>query len=82
MLNLRVYASNVSAGTSGAGGVFYSQRAGGPHYRWQLDEMMSPWRLTPGIARPPARLLKMRAVAPPVWLQAVVRWQPAGLRLH
>jgi hypothetical protein len=38
MLNLRVHTDSVSAGTPGAGRVFYSRRAGGPHYRWQLDE--------------------------------------------
>jgi hypothetical protein len=47
MLNLRVHANNVSAGTSGAGGMLYSQRAGGPHYRWQLDEKgLGQWRFT------------------------------------
>jgi hypothetical protein len=37
MFNLRVHADRVSAGTPGAEGVFYSQRAGGPHYRWWRD---------------------------------------------
>jgi len=47
MLNLRVHTNNVNAGTSGAGGVFYTQRAGGPHYRWQLDENgPGRWRFT------------------------------------
>jgi len=47
MLNLRVYTDRVSAGAPGAGGVFYSQRAGGPHYRWWLDgKSPGRWRFT------------------------------------
>ena len=47
MLNLRVYTDKVSAGTPGVGGVFYSQRAGGPHYRWWLDEHgLRQWHFT------------------------------------
>lgn len=47
MLNLRVYADRVSAGTPGADGVFYSQRADGPHYRWWLDETgLGRWHFT------------------------------------
>jgi len=37
MLSLHVYADRVSAGTPGAGVVFYSQRADGPLYRWWLE---------------------------------------------
>jgi len=47
MLNLRVHTDRVSAGTPGGSGVFYSQRAGGPHYRWWLDEDgLGQWRFT------------------------------------
>jgi hypothetical protein len=47
MLNLRVYTDRVSAGMPVDGGVFYSQRPGGPHYRWWLDENRSgQWRFT------------------------------------
>ena len=47
MLRLLVYIDSVSAGTSAAGGVFYTQRAGGPHYRWRLDEEgLGQWRFT------------------------------------
>jgi hypothetical protein len=47
MLKLRVHTSSVSAGTPGAGAVFYSQRAGGPHYRWSRDEKgRGQWRFT------------------------------------
>ena len=47
MLNLRVHSDRVSAGTPCVGGVFYSQRAGGPHYRWRLDEDgLGQWRFT------------------------------------
>ena len=47
MLNLRVYTDRVSAGALGCGVIFYSQRAGGPHYRWWLDENRpGRWRFT------------------------------------
>lgn len=47
MHNLRIHTDIVSAGTPGAGGVFYSQRAGGPHYRWRLEEKgLGQWRFT------------------------------------
>ena len=47
MLNLRVHTDRAGAGAPGAGGVFYSQRAGGPHYRWLLDESRpSRWHFT------------------------------------
>ena len=42
MYNLRVHTDRVSAGTPDAVGVFYSQRSGGPHYRWRLDEGAHP----------------------------------------
>jgi hypothetical protein len=45
MLNLRVHTDSPGAVT--AGGVFYSQRANGPHYRWWLDERgPGRWRFT------------------------------------
>ena len=47
MLNVRVHTDRVSAGMSGADGVFYTQRAGGPHYRWWRDEKgLGRWRFT------------------------------------
>jgi hypothetical protein len=47
MLRLLVYIDSVSAGTPAADGVFYTQRAGGPHYRWRLDEEgLGQWRFT------------------------------------
>ena len=47
MRNLRIHTDRVSAGMPGAGGVFYSQRAGGPHYRWWLDKNEpGRWRFT------------------------------------
>jgi hypothetical protein len=47
MFNLRVYTDSVSAGTPDAVGVFYSQRASGPHYCWRLDEKrLGQWRYT------------------------------------
>ena len=47
MLRLSVHTDSVSAGTHVAGGVFYTQCAGGPHYRWWLDEGgLGQWRFT------------------------------------
>ena len=47
MFHLRVHTDRVSAGTRGAGRVFYSQRASGPHYRWWLDENgLGQWHFT------------------------------------
>lgn len=47
MLKLRVYSNRVNAGTPGTDGVFYSQREGGPHYRWWRDEKgLGQWRFT------------------------------------
>jgi hypothetical protein len=47
MRNLRVYTNRVSGDSPGAGGVFYSQRAGGPHYRWRLGgDGPGQWRFT------------------------------------
>jgi hypothetical protein len=47
MFYLRVHTDRASAGRPGAGGVFYSQRAGGPHYCWRLDDVGSgQWRFT------------------------------------
>ncbi len=47
LLNLRLHTDRASAGTTDAVGVFYSQRTGGPHYRWELDEKgLGRWRFT------------------------------------
>ena len=47
MLKLRVHTNRVNAGTPDADGVFYSQSAGGPHYRWWRDEKgLGQWRFT------------------------------------
>ena len=47
MYYLRVYTDRASAGTPGAVGVFYSQRGGGPHYRWWLEEGgLGQWHFT------------------------------------
>ena len=47
MSHIRVYTDRVSGDAPGAGGVFYSQRAGGPHYRWWLDENgFGQWHFT------------------------------------
>jgi hypothetical protein len=47
MYYLRVYINRASGDAPGAGGVFYSQRAGGPHYRWWLDgNGPGRWRFT------------------------------------
>ena len=47
MHNLRVHTDSLSAGVPGVEGVFYSQCAGGPHYRWWRDEKgLGRWRFT------------------------------------
>lgn len=47
MHNLRVHTNMLTKGTPGADGVFYSQRADGPHYRWWRDEQgLGRWRFT------------------------------------
>ena len=47
MLNLRVYTDRADGDALDPFGVFYSQRAGGPHYRWRLDdEGLGSWRFT------------------------------------
>ena len=47
MQRLHLHTDKASGGTHGAAGVFYSQRAGGPHYRWRLDENgLGGWRFT------------------------------------
>ena len=46
MLNLRVHTNQVNAGTPVAERVFYSQRSGGPHYRWRDEKGLGQWRFT------------------------------------
>jgi hypothetical protein len=46
MLNLRVYTNQVNAGTLIAEREFYSQRSGGPHYRWRDEKGLGQWRFT------------------------------------
>jgi len=47
MLNLRVHADRLGAGMTRADGGVYSERAGGPHYLWRLDERgLGQWRFT------------------------------------
>jgi hypothetical protein len=47
MHNLRIHTDMASAGAPGGAGVFYSQRTGGPHYRWRLDKSgPGRWRFT------------------------------------
>jgi hypothetical protein len=46
MLNLRVYINSVSSSAPIADRVFYSQRAGGPHYRWRDEKGLGQWRFT------------------------------------
>lgn len=46
MLNLRVHTNQVNAGTLTPERVFYSQRTGGPHYRWRDEQGLGRWRFT------------------------------------
>lgn len=47
MLRLHLHTDRAGGGAHGADGVFYSQRAGGPHYRWRLDENgLEGWHFT------------------------------------
>ena len=42
MNGLKVYLSN-RANPQGGGLIFYSQRAGGPCYRWRYEELRREW---------------------------------------
>jgi hypothetical protein len=42
MKGLRVYLSR-RANPLGGGHIFYSQRAGGPYYRWRYEELRGEW---------------------------------------
>ena len=42
MKDLRVYLSK-RANPQGGGLIFYSQRAGGPCYRWRYEELRGEW---------------------------------------
>jgi hypothetical protein len=46
MLNLRVHTNQATAGTRIAERVFYTQRSGGPHYRWRDERGLGHWRFT------------------------------------
>lgn len=39
MKGVRVYLNLKSADQQGGGLIFYSQRAGGPYYRWRYEEL-------------------------------------------
>jgi hypothetical protein len=43
MKGLRVYLNLKRADPHGGGLIFYSQRAGGPYYRWQYEELRGEW---------------------------------------
>jgi hypothetical protein len=43
MKGLRVYFDRKRADLQGAGLIFYSQRAGGPYYRWRYEELRGEW---------------------------------------
>jgi hypothetical protein len=40
---LKVYLDLKRADPQGGGLIFYSQRAGGPYYRWQYEELRGGW---------------------------------------
>jgi hypothetical protein len=43
MQGLRVYLDLKRADLQGGGLIFYSQRAGGPYYRWRYEERRGEW---------------------------------------
>jgi hypothetical protein len=43
MQGLRVYLDLKRADLQGGGLIFYSQRAGGPYYRWRYEELRGEW---------------------------------------
>ena len=45
MKGLRLYFSQ-RANLHGEGHIFYSQRAGGPCYRWRYEELRGEWRFS------------------------------------
>ena len=44
MQGLRVYLDLKRADLLGGGLIFYTQRAGGPYYRWRYEELRGEWR--------------------------------------
>jgi hypothetical protein len=72
MHNLRVHTNQAEAGTLTAERVFYSQRTGGPRYRWRDEEGLGRWRFTR--LRPaewkPERLFTLQEKDIPAALQA------------
>ena len=43
MKGLRVYLDLKRADPQGGGLIFYSQRAGGPYYRWRYEKLRGEW---------------------------------------
>ena len=43
MKGLRVYHDLKRVDLQGGGRIFYSQRAGGPYYRWRFEELRGEW---------------------------------------
>ena len=43
MKGLRVFLDLKRAELQGPGLIFYSQRAGGPYYRWRYEELRGEW---------------------------------------
>ena len=43
MKGIRVYFNLKRVDSQGGGLVFYSQRAGGPYYRWRYEELRGEW---------------------------------------
>ena len=44
MKGLRVYLDLRRDDPRGGGLIFYTQRAGGPYYRWRYEELRGEWR--------------------------------------
>ena len=71
MQGLRVYLDLKRTDPQGESLIFYSQRAGGPYYRWRYEELRGEWLCS----RMHARDLTVRALVSAPWKEI-----PAALK--
>ena len=62
MKGLRVYHELKRTNPQGTAHIFYSQRAGGPYYRWRYEELREEWR---GSRMHPAEVTMTELVSAP-----------------